>query len=365
MKHHKAAPTLIDTLYRASFNNETNLGWTSNGAWRDALRSSRKFILDDEMSSFTGELSSRGFERPNLSLKTRNRTVDHLRIAARLPGEITWIEYNLRNCLSRSNEILRNQSIDVTQVPQREGWLLMRHPKIETAFIAHIVGHDPINDYNDGFNTWTFPVAMAWTSDMDSVLPWRLIPFKESNVQASEMTTGIMGYKTDRASYVYSPLLNTPHDRHEAVSKLLQEWSGVQRRMWALLATINDLPVTLTDVRPSKGFVAKGQYRRFLDHRTVTLTVPVKLYRKTIRDALANAHRRGGPVREHWRKDFRRPLSPLCDHVWGADAKHMFCTHCNGRKIWVDEHVRGDTSRGFVTHDFNVTHPKEQPHGRS
>jgi hypothetical protein len=145
------------------------------------------------------------------------------------------------------------------------------------------------------------------------------------------------------------------------MAELLQEWSGVQRRMWALLATINDLPVVVAEVKQSRGFLAKGQYRKFLDHRTITLTVPEKLYKKTIRDALANAHRRGGPVREHWRRDWRKPLSPLCDHEWGADEKHMFCTHCNGRKIWINEHVRGDTSRGFVTHDFTVTHDPETP----
>jgi hypothetical protein len=66
-------------------------------------------------------------------------------------------------------------------------------------------------------------------------------------------------------------------------------------------------------------------------------------------------------VREHWRKDWRRPLSPLCDHDWSADEKHMFCKLCEGRKIWITEHVRGDTSRGFVTRDYNVTHEDATP----
>jgi hypothetical protein len=38
-----------------------------------------------------------------------------------------------------------------------------------------------------------------------------------------------------------------------------------------LLATINDLPVSTNVVTPSKGFVAKGNYRRFLTHSVVTL----------------------------------------------------------------------------------------------
>jgi hypothetical protein len=351
----KPAPTLIDILYRASFRNETIPGWTNNALWRDHIKRARKFVLDDAMSGFLGELGTAAFVgKTKRSAAVRFRMVEHLRMSARLPAEVTWIEYNLRACQKRSNELL-GRDFDLDQMPGREGWLLVRHPKIETAFLGHIVSHDPDIDHGDGFDMWTFPVALGWTADTDTVLPWPHLPSEEGKRFASEYSTGITGYKTRQANYVKSPLIETPNNPG-AISSLISEWAGVQRRMWALLATINDLPVQMTEVRAARGFVAKGSYRRFLDHKTVTLTVPVKTYRKVIRSALAAVHRRGGPVREHWRKDFRRPLSVLCEHEWGADEKHMFCVHCNGRKIWINEHVRGDTSRGFVTHDFVVTH---------
>lgn len=363
----KSAPTLIDHLYRASFSNERNLGWTDNSLWRDALRRAKRFVLDDEMSTFLGELGTMAFvrsrmfgqkwkDKPELLAHEaiRNRMAENLRMGARLPSEITWIEYNLRNCQARSNQLLGN-SFDPMQTPKIEGWLLMRHPHLPTAFRAHVVSHDPEIDHGDGFNTWTFPVALAWTADMDTILPWHRIPFNAGSSAPSEVATGLMGYKTERCGYVFSEMITTP-DKSKAISELLREWAGVQRRMWALLSTINDLPVELRDVRAAKGFIGKGQYRKFLDHSTITLTVPQKLYRKTIRNALALAHRRGGPVRGHFRNDWRHPLSVLCDHDWDADDKHLFCKHCKGRKIWVDDHVRGDTSRGFTTHDFKVKH---------
>ena len=304
-----------------------------------------------------GELSTAAFTREKLGAAGRFKTIEHLRMGARLPGEITWIEYNLRNCQARSNELLGHE-FDPTQTPAREGWLLMRHPGVETAYRAHIVSHDPDIEHGDGFDTWTFPVALAWTADMDTVIPWRPIPFGDEGARPSEVSTGLLGYRTDRAGFVFSDMITTP-DQPKQMAELLKEWSGVQRRMWALLATINDLPVEIRDVKASRGFMGARQYRKFLDFKTITLTVPQPMYRKTIRNALAAAHRRGGPVRMHWRQDWRRPLSALCDHDWDADDKHMFCKLCKGRKIWIDAHVRGDTSKGFVVHDFVVTRAKE------
>ena len=317
----------------------------------------KKFVLDDDMSTFLGELSTQAFTRPHMTQKSRNKVIEHLRLGARLPSEITWIEYNLRLCQTRGQALLGNPVGDPLQMPETEGWLLMRHPKLDTAFLAHIVSHDAHVDFVDGFKTWTFPVANGWTADMDTVLPWRSLPFSKESSAPSEVATGLLGYKTDRCGYVFSPMLITPQNS-KTVSNMVQEWGGVQRRMWALLSTINDLPVAMTNVRQAKGFVAKGSYRKFLDYNTITLTVPEKQYTKVIRKALAIAHRRGGSVREHWRQDWRRPLSVLCDHEWGADENHMFCTLCKGRKIWVHEHVRGDTTRGFVQHDYRITHDK-------
>jgi hypothetical protein len=229
---------------------------------------------------------------------------------------------------------------------------------LPTAFRAHIVSHDAEVDHGDSFDTWTFPLAIGWTADTDTVLPWKPILFDHTSSWPSEVATGLYGYQSDKSAYIMSDMVVTPN-HPKALAALLQEWSGVLRRIWALLATLNDLPVVMRDVKASRGFMGARQYRKFLDHKTITLTVPQPMYKKTIRNALAAAHRRGGSVRMHWRQDWRRPMSPLCDHDWDADEKHLFCKHCHGRKIWVDEHVRGDTSRGFVTHDYTVTHPQE------
>lgn len=73
------------------------------------------------------------------------------------------------------------------------------------------------------------------------------------------------------------------------------------RNLWALLATINDLPISYEHVTPSKGYVARGSYKRFLTHSIVHLDVPTARRRK-----LAIKHaavlRRAHPVRGHFVK---------------------------------------------------------------
>ena len=111
--------------------------------------------------------------------------------------------------------------------------------------------------------------------------------------------------------------------------------TGLMRRVWILLSTINDLPVTFAQpTRLTHGFKARAQYRRFLDHKVITLTVPTADYRKVARAVVAAAKRRAHLVRGHWRKDWRHP----------------------DLRIWIKEHMRGDMKLGLVTHDYKVVH---------
>src|SRR4249920_1830843 len=343
----KQAPTLFDTLYRSSFKNERVNGWSNNAQWRNAITNARRFVLDDSMSTFLGVLSTQAFTNKDLNLEVRSRMIENLRVGARLPHSTIWCEYNLRNCQAKSQELL-GHPYNPMETPKYEGWLLQQHPHLETAFLAHIITHDHEVDHGDNNDTWTFPVALAWTSDQDTILPWKPYPRVLESVRTdSELLTGLMGYKSNRSAYVQSDLVATPKNP-KAIDYLLYEWCGVLRRIWAFLSTINDVPIQVTDVRQSKGFVARGQYRKFLDHKTLTINVPQKHYLKIARQSLAMAHRRGGPVRGHFRQDWRHLPSPLCDHEWlGVDEKHMACTICKGRKVWVADHVRGDSSKGF------------------
>lgn len=357
--------TLFDSLYKASFRNKPIDGWVNNAALRDALTKANRFVLTDDMSTMLGHLSIEAFIAPVYSDENRRfRQIEAFRTGARLPFETVWIEYSLRHCQRIVNSYMQGRQVSVEDlarrtVPAREGWLLQRHPQLENAVIAHIVSHSPDLADENGDDTWTFPVAYAWTTDMDTVLPWRSVPYdkRKEDLSLSAAAVGIHNYDTGRVSVVDAPLFDfKPQSRQQAgaVGSLIEEWTGVVRRMMAFLSTINDVPTVTTRVRPSRGFFAKGRIRPFLAHTTIHLTIPAKRYSTFAKKAVHMAHRRGGPVKGHWRDDFRRPYQTLCNHAYDADEGHRWCTLCNGRQIWIRDHVRGDAAEGFVTHDYAV-----------
>jgi hypothetical protein len=130
------------------------------------------------------------------------------------------------------------------------------------------------------------------------------------------------------------------------------------REVWAFLSTVNDLPTKIEEVTPSKGWMARGNYRKFLQHSIITLTVPQSRWPKLSTAVTALLRRRAHQVRGHWRRDWRHPGVPSCEHTWQASETALHCRRCGAVSLWVHEHQRGDASIGFVTHDYAITHPE-------
>jgi hypothetical protein len=151
--------------------------------------------------------------------------------------------------------------------------------------------------------------------------------------------TGVLSYRTESLSVLPAPYMS--REAEEVVRKTayrhfnpVGELAHDARYLWALLATINDLPTSMATVKSDRGYVARGSYRKFCEHTVISLTVPAKRYATVAKRAIAIARRRGHQVRGHFRKNRFHP----------------------GERIWIREHVRGDTSIGFVTHDYSISH---------
>lgn len=352
----KPGPTLIDNLYRASFRNERIMNWRSNSDMRSAFQGARRFVLDESMSEFLGELGTAAFaSRPG---HIRRSMAENLRVSARLPHKSIWIEYNLRRCQARSQALLGN-SYNPKDSPTTEGVLLQQHPTMDTAVIMYLFSD--VGEMDEfGYRFYTFPVAYTWTVT-DEATPW-VSAFQDAGRDA-EIGTGMIGYRSPSVSITLHSALLEREGNPKAVLDLISDWCGCMRRVWALLATLNDVPAIATEVRQAKGFVAKGRYRTFLDHKTLTINIPQKSYTKVARNLIALARRRAHQVRGHFRVDWRNPPSKRCSaflangiHAWDTNNT---CTVCRGHRLVIPEHQRGDASLGFVTHDYAVTHNQE------
>jgi hypothetical protein len=251
--HHMKPVLLIDRLYRATFQRGPVLGWPDNTGMRRALEGAYRFSVDDAMSAFMADLANEAFLKTG-SGSVNVRIADSLRVQARVPHEAIWIEYNLHAYQIRANAIRDREPLNIDDVPEREGWLVQQHPAIDTAVMMHLFTASN-RVHEDGNDTWTFPFAFGWCCD-DSPLPWQTLMKNPDGDERwlSELLVGIGGYKRDNINCVRSPLIADPTRRNAAAyAVLLAEWTGVVRRVFALLATIDNLPITRGVARPAKG----------------------------------------------------------------------------------------------------------------
>jgi hypothetical protein len=348
----KNPPTLADscaaTLYDKRF--------IRPGAARDEFRArlmdivnARKFVLDGAMSRYLADLG-RTFWRGGI--RKRRLMLDNARQQARLPHALSWIEFDFsayRNRLDTEYGI-GMESEPGYMLPHRLGWLLRQHPGVETVFLStEVFGSAQWKN-----RAFIYPLSTVWSSSDD---PPPYTPYQSQLIRIGP--THMEDFEDDRhvgkvTFYVptFSPKSMT------AISESMPEATGMEPGipigdLWALLATINDLPVKIEFVEPSKGYVARGSYKKFLKHSIVHLTVPETHFRKLVLKTATLLRKRAHQVRGHWRKDWRNPLTKLCEHDF--DDK-MVCRRCQGHQIWIHEHQRGDANLGFVTHDYSVHH---------
>ena len=174
---------------------------------------------------------------------------------------------------------------------------------------------------------------IGWRSD-DALLPWQgcaqhdyangndigqLLGLRSD----SEFLTEVPGYHTSQLVCVQNPYTKFWKDRN---NNALSPSIGHVRILWALLATINDIPVTIENVEAKTGGLARHlKYKRQLGHSVIHLKVPQKQWRMSAKRLIAAIRRRAHGVRGHWRADHWRP----------------------GNRIWIRDHVRGDASFAF------------------
>ncbi len=358
---------LANILYRATFDKHGRRVYKP--AIREALTRARRFTLDASMSAYMADLGWAAYQaKPD----QRTQIADSVRRMARLPHRVTWIEWDEKALATRARDEY-GSALQPESVPLRSGWLMMQHPQIDTAFYAlsfgistQHVGRDGMIEEMGGPTLGTCPFGIMWRTDDVIQFPWKTLRAANDiqnlrRIPQSGFLTGIPNFNAPIAVADASEYLTDPFMTNVSFRRLFEEQWGMARYILGLLATLNDIPLSAKEVTVAKGFVARGNYRKYLSHTTLTLNVPTKRYKAMARHAVTIMRRKAHGVRGHWREHWQHPPRPDCEHIWKqmeerADATVMQCEHCKGRKTWITEHQRGDATLGFITHDYTVKH---------
>jgi len=229
-------------------------------------------------------------------------------------------------------------------------------------------------DEGDKNEVLMLPFECVWNT-RDESLPWM-----EADKIAGMLAHGVTGYVCPHiAVRMLRPLkkfeeMEIRDEEGKTITVthyLVGEMSGMIRYALALLSSLNDIPVIKEDIRPSKGYIARGTYKKFVEHTTIHLNIPDRRdTHRMARRIFAASRRRMHKVRGHWRNYLRtRAEEYICPgntHAWGPldEDNHESCSRCKAFRTWIEEHDRGDASLGVVTHDYSVTHEIEKKRRR-
>lgn len=119
-------------------------------------------------------------------------------------------------------------------------------------------------------------------------------------------------------------------------------------------------------VKPQGRHRIAGKSVPYMAHRTLKIEVPRELVVQRVRDLVGKGRAAVSPMRHevmaHW-CERRRPQHCNCEHEWraGGDAQHRVCVRC-GCPSWLRKaHVRGDASKGFRTHSYELVAADARP----
>jgi hypothetical protein len=340
--------------------------------WRylDAtLRRARCFVLDEGMSAFMAELATRAFHEligPKLKpefmvgstdgagvvvtgteeevarlTKKLQATVEGLRVLAKAPHAVTWIEFDFHQRYERYLKTFSAHGAFKKEFTKNRrtayklcGWLIEQVGEEQYACTV-VMG--------EGDTVEVTPYKYVWSTAVTPLPPLRRFTFidvSDGDNAEHDRIASRLAFGTPAAigccDFEKTPVTDilTPN----MLSQVMMEMRGEVRYVWALLASINDLPVGIAPVKRSRGFMARRNYQKFMGYSVITLTLPKRTTeRKLARILVAVSRRRAHEVRGHFKRV-------------GKDKVRK----------WIKEHIRGDASLGWVTHSYKVQHEKEQ-----
>jgi hypothetical protein len=359
--------TLFDALQIQAYRKHSPLAYLI-----PTLRRARCFVLDDGMSEFLADLGSQSFNEITAKLDSNkvkyrradpdsnalwsmvyegtDKEVDHisrklqkiiegLRFLAKAPHAVTWIEFNFTKRWDRYKSQYAASHLDddlisgfrYDTMEQKCGWLIEQVGENSYQCTAAMTAKKNGNVLVAPFSYWWCTDELIWRHPNEI--------FPAANIELAFSISALSGADINgRFALIKNPSGEAINLEEEGYAAVAQELRGELRYVWALLASINDLPVGIAPVTRSRGFIARRNYQKFMGYSTITLNLPKRMTEKRLARILVSiSRRRAHEVRGHFKRV-------------GKDKVRK----------WIKEHVRGDASLGWVTHNYLVKH-EQQP----
>lgn len=357
--------------------------------YRALIRRAERFYIDDDFLSLALKTSR--------DIKKMERYVN----LARLPFDEVWFEWDCHAKVRISHEDgTLAFPLDLDQVPPRAGFLL----KCVDQDTGTWVGFEFADRVEGGKVMPPSPFPVAWIlapegPSVTAVRPPQNLQtlanvFGESAFPKGVETIGI-GAMAERGSerFVYTPwvenrvnicvepmtltayqeVIRRAEQSHRrdivqdtfratthGILYSIQEEAGIIRFLIAVLAMLNNAPNVKVIHAASPGVRMKGMHKvPYLGHNTIHLELPkrkpvVHLHRILGKASEDRRRNRAHKVRGHFRQiEYGKKLPFKCDHEPTMVENGVgICLRCERMIRWIDPQVRGDSSLGWVNHDY-------------
>lgn len=337
--------------------------------YRQWIRQARRFVIDDDMIKLVSDASTRLDKMP-LWIEL-----------SRLPFDVCWFEWDNHAKLKASQSRLAGP-LDLSDTSQAHGYLMVRDQAHEARWVAFCFQN--ISKMSGQSSVWPLPVAFVIDPNgvvetpVKGALGIKRVSeefgtvFEPGNKAwiAPQLEYAMLGI-TDNTGKILEPTwaqgkiaaicepltrqfirsLRLDQERaeikedgvksvsRELIEDSLLEQRGIARFLISLLAAINDIPMLYRNVDARSGHRTKRANKvQYLSHSVVSIKAPktkaIDWFVKKL-DA-AHGRKRRHEVRGHWRTMIDRKSRVAIG------------------RTWIEPHMRGDASLGFVTRTFVV-----------
>lgn len=346
--------------------------------YRTSLRAARRIYVEDEMLE-TLIAASLQIRRIPLWIEL-----------ARLPFDKVWIEWD-RGAWRRALHKMGLRGAPGNERNPRNGFLFERDFAIDGQWHAtefyepsdadHITvekfryvlrpdgdeanparqsgGMPPIDKAYEGVERMRAAALMGYgvngTLDAFSVLPW-FAHRVSATAEPMSMALYEQNLRLDGRTESLKAKIRA-YWGHDLQARIISRASYMSRFI-TLLAMLNEVPTIATTVAGRTGFLNVARKRvPYADYTTLRIALPKTRQLAAVTRILTAAYgkKRAHEVRGHWRRVSLTSLDPSTDlGPDGRGRKPVVIGEDGVPRIWVNEHIRGDASIGWVAKRYAI-----------